>query len=203
MVAWTMALRFPCVVSGMTCFALMSCSTPGGSEERPSAALKGLAPKSDPAEFADYRRLMNDTKRVEGRMVAGELGSVDRLLTFDRVGAWTYVDGLQGIPADVKALDGLTVVMVGYLLPLDVDSLESLIVESPTHMEVVGGPPTNRMVRVVTTAPPDGQLFGPPVMVVGKFSVRAAIADGYCVDIYQIDAQRVESVGDGMPPPSR
>lgn len=93
--------------------------------------------------------------------------------------------------------------MVGYLLPCDVDSLENLIVESPTQMEVVGGPPTNRMVRVVMTSPPDTHLFGPPVMVVGKFSVRAAIAYGYCLDIYQIDAQRVESVGDGMRPPNR
>lgn len=185
------------------CFTVMSCSTPGDSETRPSAASRGLAPKSDPSKFADYRRLMDDTKGVESRMAAGKLGSVDRLLTFDQVGAWTYVDGLQGIPAEVKALDGLTVVMVGYLLPIDVDSLENLIVESPTQMEVVGAPPTNRMVRVVMASPPDTHLFGLPVMVVGKFSVRAAIADGYCLDIYQIDAQRVESVGDGMRPPNR
>lgn len=203
MVGWMVVLRVPCVVIGIMCFTVMSCSTTGDSENRPSAASRDLVLKSDPSKFADYRRLMDDTKGVEGRMAAGKLGSVDRLVTFDQVGAWTYVDGLEGIPAEVTALDGLTVVMVGYLLPFDVDSLDNLIVESPTQMEVVGAPPTNRMVRVVMTSPPDTQLFGSPVMVVGKFSVRAAIADGYCLDIYQIDAQRVESVGEGVRPPNR
>jgi len=146
---------------------------------------------------------MQATESVAARLAAGNLDGVDRLLTFDQIGAWSYVGGLQGIPAEVKSLDGLNVVMVGYLLPFSVDPVEDLIVESLMQMHARGAPPTNRMVRVVMTPPPGVHLFGGPVMVAGKFRVRESITDGYCNDIFQIDAWHVEALWDGSRLPNR
>ncbi|MFT4514924.1 MAG: hypothetical protein ACI89X_003566 [Planctomycetota bacterium] len=180
------------------CCVVTSCSVAGDTESSTTLP-REATPDSGPSKFSDllpnydYQRLAQATEVVAARLAAGDLDRVDRLLSFNELAAWEYVDGLQGIPPEVRGLNGLRVAMVGYLLQEEVGSLSCLVVESGTmwHMQTLS---VNRGVRAVMTTPPDAALRRMPVMIVGDFRVRARVRDGWCVDIYQVDVDHIELV---------
>lgn len=121
-----------------------------------------------------------------------------RVVTFDELSGWPYVDGVQGMPESVKQLSGRRVAMTGQLMP--VDGPEALLVASVKEWVPCNAPEINRIVLVRLAEPPTaGELKrwieqDRRVKVTGVFTVGATVIDGNCVDIYQIRADRTEVV---------
>lgn len=147
-------------------------------------ALLGLAACATPMSVAE--------SKVIADLEAGRLPGVDQLVRFDELARWSYVEGLQGMPAKVKELSGKRVAMVGYWLPID--GPEALLVDSLAQYGLCRGPEVNAIVRVVLSKGKAMDNAGRHVKVVGTFKVEATIMDGYCVDIYQLHADSLEVI---------
>ena len=141
---------------------------------------------ADPADVAaeKQRRL---EKRIAARLDRGDLDVTGMLVRFRRLSAWDYSDGLVGMPAAIRALDGKKVTMVGFMVPIDE-------VENIKEFWLAGsildhGGSTHSHVRVVVPNAIDFRREA--IRVEGRFCVSATVEDGFAVDIYHLTDARV------------
>jgi hypothetical protein len=110
-----------------------------------------------------------------------------RHLTFSDISSWAYVNGLECMPASVKALSGQRVQMTGALIPINqVMDHELLPLDRDGHLDV------HKTVRVVFPMPVQGGRRTDVVRVVGTFSVEPLVVQGYCVGVFRIEVESFE-----------
>lgn len=154
---------------------------------------------ADPADLAAMRSaeaMLAAEAKLQQLIADGRIAGVDQVLPFDDLEDWKYVEGLQGAPDDVRALDGKQVLMLGFMLPLDeVEDMQEFLLVSSLWSCCYGTPPDiHGIVRCRMSEGRRVDYQFEPVKVVGRFSVQETREDGYCVDIYQLDVEVLEVV---------
>ena len=160
----------------------------------------GMTPSgSDPADLRAMQgaqAMLAAERRLRELLDAGKIEGVDKILTFEEIESWPYEDGLLGMPPKVKALDGTEVLMTGFMLPIDeVENIKEFLLVQSLWSCCYGQPPDiNGIVRVVMQGDARLDYQFDPIKVIGTFRVEATYEDGYCVDIFQLDASSVEVI---------
>jgi hypothetical protein len=118
-----------------------------------------------------------------------------RELTLMRLGNFEY-DAAKGgnIPADVKALNGLTVKMKGYMLPLDqAERITKFALVPDLFACCFGQPPQLQHIAIVRTPAGKSVAYYPePIWVTGKLTVEEKSEDGFIVSLFEIDTTSVK-----------
>lgn len=114
-----------------------------------------------------------------------------RQLTFADFSSWTYIDGLDGMPASVKALSGQRVQVTGALMPIDQSKGHEFHLVDPARWGRRGRD-VHQEVRVVLPEEVQGGRVTDVVRVVGTFIVEPLVIDGYCVEIFRIEVESFE-----------
>ncbi len=135
-------------------------------------------------------------KRLAELLKAGKIKGIDRILPFEEISSWPYQDGLQGMPKRIHKLNGKHVLMTGFMLPIDeVENIKEFLLVQSLWGCCYGTPPDiNGVVRVIMKGNKRIDYEFEPIKVVGKFKVAPTIEDGFCVDIFQMDADSVEVI---------
>ena len=156
---------------------------------------KGTAP-ADLRAVRSAEAMLAAEERLATALASGRVAGVASRTPFSKFGSWDYRAGLDGMPEEVRALDGTTVVLAGFMLPLDEieDMREFLLVPSLWSCCYGTPPDIHQIVRCVMSGDATAPYTFEPVMVVGTFTVAATYADGYCVDIYQLHADTVAPI---------
>lgn len=162
--------------------------------EKPDQVPAGTDP-SDIAAMQSAQSMLAAEKRIRDMLKEGKLGNIDQILTFEEISSWIYEDGLKGMPKHLEQLDGKRVMMLGFMLPIDeVQNIKEFLLVQSLWSCCFGQPPDiNGIVRVVMKDKRIDYLFE-PIRVTGTFKIKAAFEDGYCVDIYQLEADSVEVI---------
>jgi len=134
--------------------------------------------------------------KLKQQLKEGKIKGVDKILHFEEISAWPYQDGLKGMPPEVKKLDGTSVMMTGFMLPIDeVENIKQFLLVQSLWSCCYGQPPDiNGIVRVVMKGDKRIDYQFEPIKVIGTFKVKATVEDGYCVDIFQLHADSVEVI---------
>ncbi|MEE9125523.1 MAG: DUF3299 domain-containing protein, partial [Planctomycetota bacterium] len=135
-------------------------------------------------------------KRLAELLKAGKIKGIDRILPFEEISSWPYQDGLQGMPKRIHKLNGKHVLMTGFMLPIDeVENIKEFLLVQSLWGCCYGSPPDiNGVVRVVMKGDKRLEYEFEPIKIVGTFKVGPTIEDGFCVDIFQMDADSVEVI---------
>ena len=135
-------------------------------------------------------------KRLAELLKAGKIKGIDRILPFEEISSWPYQDGLQGMPKRIQKLNGKQVLMTGFMLPIDeVENIKEFLLVQSLWGCCYGSPPDiNGVVRVVMKGDKRLEYEFEPIKIVGTFKVGPTIEDGFCVDIFQMDADSVEVI---------
>ena len=102
------------------------------------------------------------------------------------------------IPATVRALDGKTVAVKGFMLPLKVKDgkVQELLLMRDQSMCCFGAvPKINEFLTVKMTGEGTRAVMDQAVTLVGKLKVGEFSENGYLLGIYQLDADRAEGPG--------
>ncbi len=175
---------------------------PANEVEEDDEALPAPAqlPKSaDPADIAAMQSAQNMIRaeaRLKRLLEKGAIPGIEKILTFEEISSWPYQDGLKGMPEPVKKMDGKTVLMTGFMLPIDeVENIKEFLLVQSMWSCCFGQPPDiNGIVRVVMKGDKRINFKYDPIKVTGQFKVVAAYEDGYCIDIYQLHADEVDVI---------
>jgi hypothetical protein len=126
----------------------------------------------------------SDGERKEGRPVE---------LSFEVLKKWTYVEGKTPIPAFIRAFDGKSVYMTGYMMPLNsVKNIRSFVFVPSLFGCCYGQPPAvNHVVLVNMTEGKTAKYFEDVVRVRGRFHCGEEKMDGELLSLYRIDADEV------------
>jgi hypothetical protein len=157
-------------------------------------------PKSaDPADIAamqSAQAMLKAEARLKRLLKKGEIKGIDQILTFEEISSWPYQDGLKGMPEPVKKMDGKTVLMTGFMLPIDeVENIKEFLLVQSLWSCCYGQPPDiNGIVRVVMKGDKRINYKYDPIKITGQFKVVASYEDGYCIDIYQLLTDDVEVI---------
>lgn len=170
--------------------------------EIPQRNARGEIPIPAGADPEDIRTIRSAVKMFEAeeklaRMVkAGLIKGIDGILSFEEISSWTYEDGLKGMPAELDKLDGKKVLMTGFMLPIDVveNIKEFLLVESLWSCCYGQPPDINGVVRVILQGGKRTDYEFDPIKLVGTFRIQPTIEDGFCVDVFQLEVERVEVI---------
>jgi len=114
-------------------------------------------------------------------------------LSFDVLKKWTYVAGKTPIPDFVRAYDGKTVYMTGYMMALNtVDNIRSFILMPSLFGCCYGQPPAvNHVVLVRMAGGKSARYFDDVVRVRGRFHCSEERYKGELLSLYRIDADKV------------
>ena len=114
-------------------------------------------------------------------------------LSFNTLKSWTYVEHKTAIPDYIKNLDGQSVQMAGFMMPLNATKqISEFVLVQFLWGCCFGQPPAANHVVLVTMA--DGkrtQFFTVPVCVRGTFHAGEMRQDGYLVSLYRLEAKQV------------
>ena len=131
-------------------------------------------------------------------------------LGFDKLAAFNYVvpeytgttpppaPDTNQIPATIRALDGKTVAVKGFMLPLKVKDgkVQELLLMRDQSMCCFGAvPKINEFLTVKMTGEGTRAVMDQAVTLVGKLKVGEFSENGYLLGIYQLDADRAEGPG--------
>ncbi len=163
-------------------------AVPDGSAAIPSG--------NDPADIRAIQgaqQMLAAEKRLRDMIANGKITGVDRILSFEEIASWPYEDGLIGLPKPVQQLDGKKVLMTGFMLPIDqVEDIKEFLLVQSLWSCCYGQPPDiNGIVRVVMQGEARIDYQFEPIRVTGTFRVKETKEDGYCVDIFQLEADSV------------
>jgi hypothetical protein len=115
-------------------------------------------------------------------------------LSFDVLKKWTYVEGKTPVPDFIRAFDGKSVDMTGYMMALDtVDDIRSFILMPSLFGCCYGQPPAvNHVVLVKMAGKKRAKYFEDAVRVRGRFHCSEEKQDGELLSLYRIDADEVD-----------
>ena len=131
-------------------------------------------------------------------------------LGFDKLAGFSYVvpeytgttpppaPNTNQIPATVRALDGKTVAVKGFMLPLKVKDgkVQEMLLMRDQSMCCFGAvPKINEFLTVKMTGEGTRAVMDQAVTLVGKLKVGEFSENGYLLGIYQLDADRAEGPG--------
>jgi hypothetical protein len=118
-----------------------------------------------------------------------------------------YHMGSKTVPADVKALDGKQISIVGYMVPFDsVDKIDRFVLLQAPFMGCYHVPPPQPNESVLVNSKnvsPD--LSYDPVMITGTLKIEESYVEGYLVSLYTLNAtairpaQQKDAELDGLP----
>jgi len=114
-------------------------------------------------------------------------------LSFEILKKWTYVEGKTPIPDFIRAFDGKTVDMTGYMMPLNtVKNIRSFVFVPSLFGCCYGQPPAvNHIVLVKMADGKTAKYFEDPVRVRGRFHCGEEKEEGELLSLYRIDADEV------------
>jgi hypothetical protein len=114
-------------------------------------------------------------------------------LGFDMLKKWTYIEGKTPIPEFIRAFDGKTVKMTGYMMPLsDIKEIKSFVLVPSLFGCCYGQPPAvNHVIVVKMAGDTKAKFFDDVIQVRGTFHSGEEKQDGYLVSLYHIDADSV------------
>ena len=135
-------------------------------------------------------------RRLRAMLKAGKIKGIDRVLPFEEIASWPYEDALKGMPKRMKKLDGQTVMMTGFMLPIDeVENIKEFLLVQSLWSCCYGQPPDiNGTVRVVMKGKNRIDYKFEPIKIIGKFIIKPTIEDGFCVDIFQLETEDVQVI---------
>ena len=168
-------------------------------DDTPPPAPTQLPKSADPADIAamqSAQAMLQAEARLRKMLKEGGIAGIDKILTFEELSNWPYEDGLKGMPAPVKKMDGKTVLMTGFMLPIDeVENIKEFLLVQSLWSCCYGQPPDiNGIIRVVMKGDKRINYKYDPIKITGQFKVVASYEDGYCIDIYQLLADDVEVI---------
>jgi hypothetical protein len=165
-------------------------------EVEPEPQLPPGASPEDLRAMRSAQEMLGAERRLIQRIKKGELKGIEQLLRFEEISSWPYQDGLKGAPEGVRKLDTKPVVMIGFMLPIDeVENIREFLLVQSLWACCYGTPPDiNGIVRVVMKGDKRCDYQFDPVMVSGNFRVQETREDGFCIDIYQLEAEAVSLV---------
>ena len=176
------------------------------TEKKPKETVVKLPKNEDPMPFGadpeDLRAIRGEQQMIEAErrlrnmIKSGKIKNIDQILSFEELSSWPYEDGLKGLPPGLKKIDGSKVIMTGFMLPIDeVENIKEFLLVQSLWSCCYGQPPDiNGIVRVVMKGKARADYQFDPIKIIGTFKVKAAVEDGYCVDIYQLHAESVEVI---------
>ncbi len=170
-----------------------------GDQQDPKKTDQPVPRGADPADLQAIRSaeaMIEAEKKLQQLIKDGKITGLDKIVTFDELSYWPYEDGLKGMPKKVKDLSGKKVLMSGFMLPIDEvkDIKEFLLVQSLWSCCYGQPPDINGIVRVVMPKGKTTDYFFDPLKVIGTLRVEATTIDGYCVDIYQLEVESLETL---------
>ncbi|MEZ5964685.1 MAG: DUF3299 domain-containing protein [Planctomycetota bacterium] len=168
-------------------------------DDEPATTPTQLPASADPSDVAamqSAQAMIKAEARLRRLLKKGAIKGIDKILTFEEISGWPYQDGLKGMPESVKKMDGKTVLMTGFMLPIDeVEKIKEFLLVQSLWSCCYGQPPDiNGIVRVVMKGDKRIDYKYDPIKVTGQFKVVASYEDGYCIDIYQLQADEVEVI---------
>ena len=158
-----------------------------------------LPSSADPADIRAMQSadaMVQAEKRLQELIKSGKLTGIDQILTFAEISDWLYEDGIKGMPKQLNKFDGKKVMMTGFMLPIDeVENIKEFLLVQSLWSCCYGQPPDiNGIVRIVMKGKSRIDYQFEPIKIVGDFKIEATSEDGYCVDIYQLYADKVEVI---------
>ena len=111
--------------------------------------------------------------------------------------AYEYQADLKSLPDAIKALEGKTVVMRGFLMPLyEFDDIHEFVLV-PNHMSCCFGMPTgiNGQVQVKLSSTRGLPNTNEPLEVKGTFHATETKEQGYLLSIWRLDGATARIVG--------
>ena len=117
-------------------------------------------------------------------------------LSFDLLKSWTYVEKKNTpIPAEIRALDGQTVEMIGFMVPLsEVQNITQFTLAPSLWGCCYGQPPAvNHMIVVNMPKGQTSKFYSGAISVRGVFHCGETRQEGYLVSLYTITAQSITS----------
>lgn len=158
-----------------------------------------LPDTGDPADLRAMRsaqEMVAAERRMRALIKAGKIKDIDKLVSFEEISSWPYEDGLKGVPKAIRALDGKSVLMTGFMLPIDeVENIREFLLVQSLWACCYGQPPDiNGIVRVVMKGDKRVDYQFDPIQVQGQFKVEEMREDGYCIDIFQLHADQVSLI---------
>ena len=101
------------------------------------------------------------------------------------------------VPADVLALDGATVKLTGFMIPVDQAGTITRFALVPSLFACCFGQPPQLQHTILVTCPPGkGVSYYPDQLSVqGKLHVEEKREDGFIVSLFEIDASSVKAEG--------
>lgn len=107
-----------------------------------------------------------------------------------------YPLGSREVPAAVRALDGRTVSIVGFMVPFDsIDKIDRLVLLQAPFMGCYHVPPPQPNESVlVNSGRVRTNLTYDPVMITGTLKVEASYVEGYLVALYTLNATSIRPV---------
>lgn len=168
-------------------------------DDEPIVSPTQLPASADPSDIAamqSAQAMIRAEARLRRLLKKGAIQGIDKILTFEEISSWPYQDGLKGMPEPVKKMDAKTVLMTGFMLPIDeVENIKEFLLVQSLWSCCYGQPPDiNGIVRVVMKGDKRINYKYDPIKVTGQFKVVASFEDGYCIDIYQLVADEVEVI---------
>jgi hypothetical protein len=118
-----------------------------------------------------------------------------RQMTIKQLGNFKYDPANEAnIPADVSRLNGMTVRLTGYMIPMDQSSQITRFMLVPGLWTCCYGQPPEVQHTVSVECQPGRSLsyMSKPVVVEGKLSVGETQEDGYVVNIFRIVCDLVQ-----------
>ena len=155
-------------------------------------------PKSaDPEDIKVLRSaqaMLAAEARLKQMWEQGQIRGVDHLLGFAEISDWTYSSGLMGMPQSLRRFDGKRVMMAGFMLPIDeVENMRQFLLVESLWSCCYGTPPDiHQVVRVVMQGDKRSDYQFEPIKVTGTFRVKETVDDGFVVDIFQLETDKVE-----------
>lgn len=114
-------------------------------------------------------------------------------LSFNTLRSWNYVEHKTPIPDFIQNLDGQSVQMAGYMLPLSqTQPVTDFVLVQFLWGCCFGGPPAiNHIVLVMMAHGQKAPVYSMPVQVRGRFHVGEAREAGCLVSLYRLDAENL------------
>jgi hypothetical protein len=174
--SWIAAL-FCIVAIALTMIDLHGGGAPPASADASTAA-------ADPPNSAS-------TRQPHGPPLPGEV----RRMTIKQLGNFKY-DPANGanLPADVSRLNGMTVRVTGYMIPMDQSSQITRFMLVPGLWTCCYGQPPEVQHTISVECPPGQSVnyISKPVVVEGKLSVGETKEDGYVVNLFRMSCDSLQ-----------